>query len=509
MKKLLFIFFWMSAFAITKANNIQITNVSVVPANSTIKFDVSWDNGWRSSVLNNWDAAYVFFKVKDVNGNWGPLSVTAVNDVTPSGFIGAYINSYLGKFFYRATSGSGTTTITNIEIGIDPPQASGIFDIKGFAIEMVYVPQTGFYPGDGSSTNSYTPDPAYGTTLQQGTATHLIDPLATPTLINATGFQNGFKAFYCMKYELSMGGYRDFLNTLTYTQQIPHIVPAPSATAGSYALINAYRNNIKIKTAGIASSTPAVFGCDANNNLVYDEADDGEWIACNYLNWVDHAAYLAWAGLRPLTELEYEKAARGIQLPVASEYAWGNNQISTTIYNYATPNTTSETITNGSATIGNANYGSTYPFLAGPTRTGVFATATSNRITSGGSFYGVMDLSGNLAERVISTTMATNSSYATLGVRESVQILANGYAGFTSTSSAFNWPGSTIYFIPPALGPSYINGTVNATGLIYKGGHWSSSSANLRISDRSGLLVTDPNIARSSDVGIRGCATAP
>ena len=37
------------------------------------------------------------------------------------------------------------------------------------------------------------------------------------------GFPNDYNAFYCMKYELSQGGYRDFLNCLTYTQQAIHI----------------------------------------------------------------------------------------------------------------------------------------------------------------------------------------------------------------------------------------------------------------------------------------------
>ncbi|MBL0144450.1 MAG: hypothetical protein IPP48_00425 [Chitinophagaceae bacterium] len=99
MKKLLFIVFLMAAFAVTKANNIQITNVSVVPANNTIKFDVSWDNGWRSSVLNNWDAAWVFFKYKTISGNWGHLSLTSTGNVIPRVFLLALVLPDLEQCF--------------------------------------------------------------------------------------------------------------------------------------------------------------------------------------------------------------------------------------------------------------------------------------------------------------------------------------------------------------------------------------------------------------------------
>ena len=47
-----------------------------------------------------------------------------------------------------------------------------------------------------------------------------------------------------------------------------------------------------------------------------------------------------------------------------------------------------------------------------PGRCGIAATATTNRVTSGASAYGIMDLSGNVAELVVSlnTVEAFNSN---------------------------------------------------------------------------------------------------
>ena len=398
MKKLLFIVFFFSAFVVAKANNIQITNVSVVPANNTVKFDISWENGWRSSILNNWDAAWVFFKYKNAAGNWTHLNLTNLGNVIPSGFSSQIDVSLVGAKLFRAGAGNGTTTLTNVELGIASSQASGLYDIKAFALEMVYIPSGAFFAGDNFSTNSFPANEITG-----GPTNVLNDPI-TSTSISVTNLANGASyGFYCMKYELSQGGYRDFLNSLNYTQQIPHIVPAPSAVTGTYALYNTFRNSIKIKTPGVASTTPAVFGCDADNDGVFDETTDGEYIACNYLNWVDHAAYLDWAGLRPMSELEFEKMARGPLLPLPGEFVWGNSQIFNSIYTLSNANQASEIASNSSTVLANANYNVTYPNApnTGPLRNGLFATALSNRITSGGSFYGVMELSGNLWERLV------------------------------------------------------------------------------------------------------------
>jgi hypothetical protein len=51
---------------------------------------------------------------------------------------------------------------------------------------------------------------------------------------------------------------------------------------------------------------------------------DGLW----NLSYLDGAQFSAWAGLRPMTELEYEKVLRGFRVPVPDEAAycyWGMN----------------------------------------------------------------------------------------------------------------------------------------------------------------------------------------
>jgi formylglycine-generating enzyme required for sulfatase activity len=510
MKKLLFIILFIAAFAVTKANNIQVTNVSVVPANSTIKFDVSWDNGWRSNVLNNWDAAWVFIKYKDHTNEWINLTLNTTGNTIPSGFSSnAFFN---GVYLYRSTAGSGTTTISNVEIGIPAQQATGIYDIKVFALEMVYIPQAPFFAGDntsGAGVFSREPTasnvPAYIITEYIGN--NIYDPLITPSggyLALPPSFPKGYGAFYIMKYELSQGAYRDFLNTLTYVQQVNHTISVPTSAIGTGALVTisgTNRNYLEIKTSGSTSgsSIPAEYGCDANNNNIYDEATDGEWVACNYLNWPDMAAYLGWAGLRPITELEYEKAARGIQLPIAGEYAWGSAFAGSSIAILSNPNQNSEIVSNAAVSVGNANYNLTYPNSPnnGPLRNGVYATATSTRVSSGSGFYGVMELSGNLFERVICTT--NGSGFST--VTNLYGLDANGYV---SVTAADGWPGAVL------ANGYYVNGTQNAIGLIDRGGGWSSTNIFLRTSYRvAALLTTTPAVVRDAFHGCRGGKTAP
>ncbi|MFN9998336.1 MAG: SUMF1/EgtB/PvdO family nonheme iron enzyme, partial [bacterium] len=233
----------------------------------------------------------------------------------------------------------------------------------------------------------------------------------------------GFNAFYSMKYEISQQQYVDFLNTLTYTQQAARTAASspPNSAAGTGALINPYanRNGIDIQTPGTASTVPAVYACNLDDDGIYNEAVDGQHIACNYLSWDDLDAYLDWAGLRPMTELEFEKACRGNITPTSGEYPWGT---ATAVKPTGINNTgnASEIASNGSANIA-------FDISSiGPVRTGLFATGSSNRNGSGAGYYGNMDLGGNLWERVV--TLGNNAGRAFSGSHGNGTLTSNGDA---------------------------------------------------------------------------------
>src|SRR5690606_31578628 len=121
------------------------------------------------------------------------------------------------------------------------------------------------------------------------------------------------------------------------------------------------RNGIRITTPG-AADVGAIYGCDYNNNGTYDEAGDGQNITCNFLNWKDLLAYLDWAALRPMTELEYEKICRGAEPAVDDEFAWANDDVvlaTSTAVNNAGENNEVSTVTipsnNGIAAAGGDN----------------------------------------------------------------------------------------------------------------------------------------------------------
>ena len=276
-----------------------------------------------------------------------------------------------------------------------------------------------------------------------------------------------------MKYEISQGQYRDFLNTLTYTQQANRTLTAnpPNSSVGTGALTTAgtNRNGIEIKTSGTNATIPAVYGCDLSGNNVFDESTDGEWIACNFLSWEDVEAYLDWAGLRPMTELEYEKICRGTISPVENEYAWGD---ATAVAMSSVTNTSESGEASGTT---GANVVGDNGFSSGPARVGIFATSTSNRSESGSSYYGVLDLSGNLWEQLITIGNSTGRSFT--GNKGNGGLNTNGEA------NVGGWP--------------------DQSGAGRRGGSWSAANSDLRVSSRS--LAATGISSRSAEVGGRGC----
>ena len=115
-------------------------------------------------------------------------------------------------------------------------------------------------------------------------------------------------------------------------------------------------------------------------------------------------AFLDWAGLRPMTELEFEKACRGPKSTVPNEYIWGDVELVAQTGHSGTNGSGTETATPTNANCNISNIGSV--------RAGIYATATSDRRRAGGGYYGVMALGGNVFEMVIPTGSAGGRNFA-------------------------------------------------------------------------------------------------
>ena len=493
------------------ANNIAVSNISLTGRNKNaqtvlVQFNLSWQNSWRtSSAPFNWDAAWVFVKYKvGTSGDWKHATLSSTGHTIPSGATSTQSDA-AGLFIYRSADGSGTFSPSGIQLiwnyGTDGV-ANNAKDItvRVYAIEMVYNQVGGFQAGSGgqntgelrtatdvSATGTAATFTVTGTSpTVQGNSTSASptniaaranassDLNGTTTASLASGYPTGFNAFYAMKYEISQQQYAEFLNTLTYTQQASRTIVAPSSAAGTPALVasNANRNGIDIKTPGTSATVPAIYACNLNGNGTYNESDDGQHIACNYLSWDDLVAYFDWAALRPMTELEYEKSCRGNQNPAASEFAWGNTS-ATALSGLSNASTMSETASSSSSNIAYNN-----SFTSGPVRSGIFATSSSTRATSGAGYFGNMELSGNLWERVVTVGNATGRTFS--GVH------GNGTLTSGGASDVSGWPA--------------------AAGTGWKGGSWLNTTTNsATTSDRAQAANADNT--RAADAGGRGVRT--
>jgi len=475
----------------TLANNISVTNFSLMGQNianhyTMVKFDISWENSWRtSSVPNNWDAAWVFVKYRIGSGAWQHAWLNNTGHLNPAGCtittglldpalpFNTTTNPGLGAFIYRDANGTGTFSKTGVQLrwnyGANGVNDNAIVDIRIYAIEHVYIPQGSFYAGSGGYYEGCT-FYKYPTVTNPYQITGE-DPIPVGTVANylcyntpgggdllgpiPSAFPKGFNAFYCMKYEISQQEYVDFLNNLSTSQ-------ASNRHEPSYG--NGYRYGITV-SGGIYNTTKP-------------------FVACNYLSWPDLMAYLDWSGLRPMTELEFEKSCRGTLSPVPYEYAWGTAGVALLEYTLNNTGANNENIaTNYSSTVGNsANWETVRSTgINGPLRVGIFAGNINNtgRISSGATYYGIMEMSGNLWERTVVVGSATGRAFT--------NTYGNGLLDVNGNHNVSTWPGTT------------------GTGV--RGGSWNWLEDFSRVSDRSSWYYL--NDTRAPDSGGRGVRLAP
>ncbi len=467
MKKILSLLTMLCFASFIKANNIATSNISLTGQNTAtnftlIGFDISWENSWRTSTNeSNYDGAWIFVKFRKNNTslwqhatiNYASTGTAAACGHTQAG--GSTIQTPTdgkGVWMYRNADGFGTVNWTDNKLrwnyGVDGVLDNDSVEVRVFAVEMVYIPQGAFYLGSGGSETNRFRNGATDTYLNITSEAAITVGLAANNIfgygnnnmlsgsIPAT-YPKGYNAFWIMKHEISQQGYVDFLNTLDFS-------------------------------ASSARNTGAFGGSHPNLTSNFPERAAESLSSDDILSWLD------WSALRPFTEFEYEKACRGANItPLANEYAWGNTTIvgTTGVQN---DGTASEFFTNG-----NCNHAYV---VNRAMRCGAQANLTSNRTQSGGTYYGVLEMSGNVYERAIAAGYADGRAFT--GVH------GDGNLNTTYTHNATNWPAPTT-----------------GSGLAYRGGAYTSAAGgSLVLSERDAAATIDNS--RGVGYGGRGARTA-
>lgn len=463
------------AFTKINANNLVITGTSVT--GSDITFNISWDNSWNTSLAPaNWDAVWVFVKYQDCSTRlWyhAGLSTNGGDHTAGSPLQVDPVSDGKGVFIRRSANGGGNISSTSITLKMTI--AAGTYNYKVFGVEMVNIPQGNFEVGDGVSTSRFNSITIDATAQSTGLAAATLGGAASAV---PAAYPMGYNAFYCMKYELTNQQYMEFLNTLTYDQQKTRTANDPINAAGTYAMSGAYnyRNGIRISVPGNNNVLPAVYSCDATAGGGENGANDGQNVPLSLCSWGDLTAYLDWAALRPMSDLEFEKICRGPLPRVGGEYPWGSTNLSSVhsglVSNALQATESYGTVVNGLCAYGLGSANAAY----GPLRSGIFATGSSGRESAGATYYGVMEMGGNLRERIVNVG-ATG-------------VLFTGNTG-DGTLTTLGEPNQTTWPSP-----------TTATGSGDRGGNWVGASTEVRTSDRSNATTVDA--ARTYVCGGRG-----
>ena len=519
-----------------------------------LAWDHSWRAAWDVDAkqhggtgplhLESWDAAWVFVKYRTPGADrhaHGMLSPRQADHRVPAAAavdVGRSDDGRrgVGVFVYRRTAGHGPNEFQGVTLRwLHDADLPADADIRVFAVQMVHVPAGPFWAGDGATdrvrgqfsagltarpfrVESERPLPVGGETedvLNNRDAAGMFlsnqDDFNSdePRLLPAE-FPKGTRAFYCMRHEMTQQQYVDFLNTLSYAGQARRTAPqgkeklGPEAPAGTLVMLSekctGQRTGIRVAVPGVPDVVePVVVDrktfiasgsvLKPGRPAVYET--DAPHVAGNCIMHADGLAFAAWAGLRPMTELEFEKACRGPLQPVANEYAWGTDRIAgmeATGGQYVLRNAGQPDETVGweggerpDASHGNAPFEGTNAKLGGPLRVGIFATPTSDRVAAGSSYWGILDLTGNVHEPTVPVGVAAG----------------RGFPGTHGEGGDAPWPGLLV----GQRGGGYGSG-----------GHYRGFGGNEMFHISNRYVACVPGMyggARHFTTGFRGVRTAP
>lgn len=295
-------------------NNIAITNMSFADATAspvTINFTVWENNVVKGANYNTADWIFIKFSTTTsggipANGSWNHATLTS-GSINAGGTLSGTLAvpaDHKGVYIDHTASSAGGYINVSVQWDFAADGLSMFSaNVKIFAVSMIHVPQESFTYNvnneGGSGYNNYSN--------------------GNPTIVNSasqvpagalSGWPNGFSSFYIMRYSVTQGQYADYLNTIS------------SAAAAAHYTAGDANTGYNISDNGAA--VPYGSRYTVNNPRA----------TLNYMTVNDAWNYFSWAALRPPTEMEFEKAARGGA--DARVYPWGS-EVPDTLY-YAPPN---------------------------------------------------------------------------------------------------------------------------------------------------------------------------
>ena len=422
---------------------------------------LSWNGSWKNEI--NLDGVYLFAKYR-AKGETGYHSArltessegefdtadkapSCVSVGSTSAPAGVYVpETRIGMFVYPLEKQEkAEMKLGDIRIAVELPETAE--DIKLFALEMVYVPEGSHYVGDpangiskgGKLKNCLYTYPDKGAFLIESEDAiefapedgHLYCDLDTPNgrqeddrFTIPAEFPKGYKAMWYMKYSLTEGQFTDFLNCLTRKQQQAHCM----ADLSTEDIPNYYAVTDTVEPRDRCEVYCSRFGNTLDKPVKFYTAAPNR--AMNAISFADTSAFACFAGLRPLTELEYEKACRGPLPAVAGEFAWGSTRIGRVFHFDGVDGSGFEKpVPQKPGEITNCNFGTDIapfekafktvpdnPGWIGPVTVGLFENSAPNaelteRERTGASYYGIMELCGNVWENLVTLGREEGRAY--------------------------------------------------------------------------------------------------
>lgn len=347
-------------------SDLTVADPVASPSERKVELDVRWHNGWRNE--RNHDACWIV--LRDPSAPAGPTLRLALDDHSVTGTPAARVvipHDGVGAFLEPSEAHRGPVewkVELRVAEGVEVPE-----QVEAWAVEMVYVPAGGFELGDDSpgvvakgAIRAHDGGPYQlesEAAIEVGSEEGAIHYEAgeTPQYIGdglgpiPADFPKGTQPFYLMKYELRQGQYARFLNAL------------PTEWRDGHALLE------------LEGEETETYSIRRHDQVFVAESPSRP---CNFVSWKDTAAWTDWMGLRPMTELEFEKAARGPRRPTAGDFPWGTSSREG-VERKVLPTRD----------------------LAAATREDEAALDESTRTRLAASYYWIHDLSGSLWERVV------------------------------------------------------------------------------------------------------------